>query len=35
VLAYGEVPHNKSLRVVANVGSPTGVRAAMPRANAA
>src|SRR4029079_13642839 len=22
VLAYGEVPHNKSLRVVANVGSP-------------
>jgi flagellar biosynthesis protein FlhA len=35
VLAYGEVPHNKSLRVVANVGSPTAGRAAMPRANAA
>ncbi len=24
VLAYGEVPHNKSLRVVASVGSPNG-----------
>jgi flagellar biosynthesis protein FlhA len=35
VLAYGEVPHNKSLRVVANVGSPTAGRAAVPRANAA
>jgi flagellar biosynthesis protein FlhA len=37
VLAYGEVPHNKSLRVVASVGSPNGgtARAALPRANAA
>jgi flagellar biosynthesis protein FlhA len=37
VLAYGEIPHNKSLRVVASVGSPNGTaaRAALPRANAA
>jgi flagellar biosynthesis protein FlhA len=37
VLAYGEVPHNKSLRVVASVGSPNGgtARASLPRANAA
>jgi flagellar biosynthesis protein FlhA len=37
VLAYGEVPHNKSLRVVASVGSPNGAatRQALPRANAA
>jgi flagellar biosynthesis protein FlhA len=37
VLAYGEVPHNKSLRVVASVGSPNGgtARAPLPRANAA
>ena len=37
VLAYGEVPHNKSLRVVASVGSPNGTaaRAPLPRANAA
>jgi flagellar biosynthesis protein FlhA len=31
VLAYGEIPHNKSLRVVASVGSPTGGRAAGSR----
>ncbi|HEX5048638.1 MAG TPA: FHIPEP family type III secretion protein, partial [Gammaproteobacteria bacterium] len=31
VLAYGEVPHNKSLRVVANVGSPGAARAGAPR----
>jgi flagellar biosynthesis protein FlhA len=37
VLAYGEIPHNKSLRVVASVGSPNGAaaRAPLPRANAA
>jgi flagellar biosynthesis protein FlhA len=36
VLAYGEIPHNKSLRVVASVGSPSGAgRAATARANAA
>jgi flagellar biosynthesis protein FlhA len=37
VLAYGEVPHNKSLRVIASVGSPNGgaARAPLPRANAA
>ncbi|MEO8466690.1 MAG: flagellar biosynthesis protein FlhA [Gammaproteobacteria bacterium] len=37
VLAYGEIPHNKSLRVVASVGSPNGgtARASLPRANAA
>jgi flagellar biosynthesis protein FlhA len=28
VLAYGEIPHNKSLRVVASVGSPAGPAAA-------
>jgi flagellar biosynthesis protein FlhA len=28
VLAYGEIPHNKSLRVVASVGGPTGSRTA-------
>ncbi len=27
VLAYGEIPHNKSLRVVASVGGPTGAGA--------
>jgi flagellar biosynthesis protein FlhA len=27
VLAYGEIPHNKSLRVVASVGSPAGANA--------
>jgi flagellar biosynthesis protein FlhA len=31
VLAYGEIPHNKSLRVVANVGSPGAARAGAPR----
>jgi hypothetical protein len=31
VLAYGEIPNNKSLRVVASVGSPAG---ANPRAAA-
>jgi flagellar biosynthesis protein FlhA len=36
VLAYGEIPHNKSLRVVASVGSPSATaRAAPVRANAA
>jgi flagellar biosynthesis protein FlhA len=37
VLAYGEIPHNKSLRVVASVGSQNGnaLRAPLPRANAA
>jgi len=35
VLAYGEIPHNKSLRVVASVGSPAGARPAAARANAA
>jgi flagellar biosynthesis protein FlhA len=36
VLAYGEIPHNKSLRVVASVGSPSAAGRAMPaRANAA
>ncbi len=36
VLAYGEIPHNKSLRVVASVGSPGGAaRTAPARANAA
>jgi flagellar biosynthesis protein FlhA len=36
VLAYGEIPHNKSLRVVASVGSPGAAgRAAPARANAA
>ncbi len=36
VLAYGEIPHNKSLRVVASVGSPSAAgRAAPARANAA
>jgi flagellar biosynthesis protein FlhA len=37
VLAYGEIPHNKSLRVVASVGSPSAAgRVAPPaRANAA
>jgi flagellar biosynthesis protein FlhA len=35
VLAYGEIPHNKSLRVVASVGSPTAGRSAAARANAA
>jgi flagellar biosynthesis protein FlhA len=36
VLAYGEIPHNKSLRVVASVGSPNAAgRAAPARANAA
>ena len=36
VLAYGEIPHNKSLRVVASVGSPSGAgRAAPARAHAA
>ena len=37
VLAYGEIPHNKSLRVVASVGSQNGAtpRASLPRANAA
>jgi flagellar biosynthesis protein FlhA len=34
VLAYGEIPHNKSLRVVANVGSPGASRAGAPRAAA-
>jgi len=34
VLAYGEIPHNKSLRVVASVGGPAGAgaRAAATRA---
>jgi flagellar biosynthesis protein FlhA len=37
VLAYGEIPHNKSLRVVASVGSANGAagRAVPVRANAA
>jgi flagellar biosynthesis protein FlhA len=36
VLAYGEIPHNKSLRVVASVGSASAAgRAAPARANAA
>jgi flagellar biosynthesis protein FlhA len=36
VLAYGEIPHNKSLRVVASVGSPAGgARPAAARATAA
>jgi flagellar biosynthesis protein FlhA len=36
VLAYGEIPHNKSLRVVANVGGQNAAgRAALPRAHAA
>jgi flagellar biosynthesis protein FlhA len=36
VLAYGEIPHNKSLRVVASVGSPSAAgRAIGARANAA
>jgi len=35
VLAYGEIPHNKSLRVVASVGSPGATRAGAPRAAAA
>jgi flagellar biosynthesis protein FlhA len=36
VLAYGEIPHNKSLRVVASVGSAaSGSRAAGARAQAA
>jgi flagellar biosynthesis protein FlhA len=36
VLAYGEIPHNKSLRVVASVGSPGAAgRTAPARANAA
>jgi flagellar biosynthesis protein FlhA len=36
VLAYGEIPHNKSLRVVASVGSPgAAARPAAARANAA
>jgi flagellar biosynthesis protein FlhA len=36
VLAYGEIPHNKSLRVVASVGSPGGgARTAPARAHAA
>jgi flagellar biosynthesis protein FlhA len=35
VLAYGEIPHSKSLRVVASVGSPAAAtRAAGPRAAA-
>jgi flagellar biosynthesis protein FlhA len=35
VLAYGEIPHNKSLRVVASVGSQAAARTSTPRANAA
>jgi flagellar biosynthesis protein FlhA len=36
VLAYGEIPHSKSLRVVASVGSPgAATRAGSPRAAAA
>jgi flagellar biosynthesis protein FlhA len=36
VLAYGEIPHNKSLRVVASVGGPSAAGRALPaRANAA
>ena len=36
VLAYGEIPHNKSLRVVASVGGPNAAgRAAPARAHAA
>ena len=36
VLAYGEIPHNKSLRVVASVGSPSAAgRAVSARAHAA
>jgi flagellar biosynthesis protein FlhA len=36
VLAYGEIPHNKSLRVVASVGGPSATGRAVPaRANAA
>jgi flagellar biosynthesis protein FlhA len=36
VLAYGEIPHNKSLRVVASVGSPSAAgRPAPARAHAA
>ncbi len=36
VLAYGEIPHNKALRVVASVGSPSAAgRAAPARAHAA
>ena len=32
VLAYGEIPHNKSLRVVASVGSPSAAGRLRPRA---
>jgi len=35
VLAYGEIPHNKSLRVVASVGSANAAGRAPARANAA
>jgi flagellar biosynthesis protein FlhA len=35
VLAYGEIPHNKSLRVVASVGSSAGGKSAGARAQAA
>jgi flagellar biosynthesis protein FlhA len=34
VLAYGEIPHSKSLRVVASVGSPTAAGKPATRANA-
>jgi flagellar biosynthesis protein FlhA len=34
VLAYGEIPHNKSLRVVASVGSQAAARVPAPRAAA-
>jgi flagellar biosynthesis protein FlhA len=35
VLAYGEIPHSKSLRVVASLGSPSAAKPALARANAA
>jgi flagellar biosynthesis protein FlhA len=35
VLAYGEIPHSKSLRVVASLGGPAATKLAAPRADAA
>jgi flagellar biosynthesis protein FlhA len=35
VLAYGEIPHNKSLRVVASLGGPAAGKPAAARADAA
>jgi flagellar biosynthesis protein FlhA len=35
VLAYGEIPHSKSLRVVASLGSPSAGKPAVARAHAA